>query len=190
MKRSVFLWVLAIMLVNLLPASASTFVAMTPREMVAQAAAIVEGEVVSSRSFWGESGRLIYTDFQVAVQAKLVGEAANALTVRVPGGEVDGYVVEAAGFPALEVGSRVILFLERPERKGGDGHYTVLGHQQGHFEVVKRLDGVTLAVPQVDNAAQFLTRDGRAVGQTQSVEVEQFRTGVRNLAERAGRAVN
>lgn len=190
MKRILAAMALAALVAGAVPATASTFVAMTPREMVKQAEAVVEGTVVGSRSFWSESGRIIFTEFDVAVESRLVGEAPQMVTVRVPGGEVDGYVVEAAGFPMLENDSRVILFLDGSEEKAGRGFYTVLGHQQGHYQVVERLDGVVLAVPQVDEGAQYLTRDGRAVGQTRSVEVESFRAGVRNLAERVGREVN
>ena len=172
----------AMALAAAMPAMGSTFVALSGRQLVADAAAVVEGKVLSTHSFWGDSGRLIYTEAEVAVDAYLVGEAPAVVTVRVPGGRIGDFFVEAHGFPQLQAEQRVILFLQREE-----GHYTILGHQQGHFEEVTRLDGVTLAVPQIDEGATLFTPRGRLAPAPQSVEIDTFRANVRELARSTGR---
>ncbi len=70
----VWSWV-AIACLVALPASASTFVAMTPHELVAQADAVIQGRVADLRSFWSESGRIIVTEALIDVEEALVGDA-------------------------------------------------------------------------------------------------------------------
>ena len=114
----------------------------------------------------------------------LVGTAPAVVTVQTPGGEVGDTYVEAAGFPKFERGQDVILFL-----KAGDQNDTrrVLGHQQGHFEVVTRNDGVTLAVPQIDEDVALLTPTGQRAQAPQSTELVTFKALVRAEAARLRR---
>lgn len=166
------------------PVVASTFVAMSPAELVTQADAVVQGKVVHLESFWTESGRLIVTEALVDVSDVLVGSAPGAVRVRTFGGQVGDFLVEATGFPRFDEGEEVILFLRRaPE----DGSLRVLGYQQGHFRVVTRLDGVTLAVPMVEEGVRFLTRSGQLAPEARSMRLEEFKTGLRQLARRTGR---
>lgn len=168
-----------------LPLAASTFVAMTSDELISESRAVVQGEVVSARSHWDGSGRIIVTDVSVRVDEVLIGSSPAVVTVRTFGGQVNDLVVEAHGFPRLEVGEQVILFLyEEPE----DGTTRILGYQQGHFRVVTRLDGVTLAVPQVDENAQLLRPNGSPVPIPASVEIGAFKTRLLDAAESLGRS--
>ena len=80
MKRN--LAVLALALLAAAPLTASTFVAMTPNELVAQADAVVIGQVVDRVSAWTDSGRLIYTDNTLRVDEVVLGEAPAFVTVR------------------------------------------------------------------------------------------------------------
>lgn len=164
-----------------LPAAASTFVAMAPRALVGEADAVIQGRVADLHSYWTEQGRMVATDVRVTVDEVIVGDAPAAVTVKTFGGQVGDFKVEAHGFPAFEEQERVLLFLKRdPE----DGMFRVLGYQQGQFRVVTRRDGVTLAVPMIDEGARFYRADGRPAPEPRSVEIEHFKHEVRELAAR------
>ncbi len=184
MSRKSFLALAATLSLLALPAGASTFIHMSPAELVAQADALIQGRVVDINSFWSESGRLIVTEARVAVDETIFGEASSTVTVRTFGGKVGDIQVEAHGFPSFEKGEHVLLYVQtEPE----DGSLRVLGYQQGQFRVVTRRDGVTLAVPMVEDGARFLSRDGRPGPEARSVEIEHFKNSVRSLAQRQGR---
>ena len=76
MKRSLPIALVAISILTTVPAVASTFVHMSPKELVAQADALIQGRVVEMSSFWTESGRLIATDVMIQVDETLLGEAS------------------------------------------------------------------------------------------------------------------
>jgi len=184
MKRNLAVLVLALLAAA--PLTASTFVAMTPNELVAQADAVVVGQVVERFSAWTDSGRLIYTDNTLRVDEVVLGEAPAFVTVRTFGGQVGDVIVEAHGFPQLAGDERVLLFLKD---EGDAGAVRVLGYQQGHFRVVTRLDGVTLAVPMVDEGVRLLDRAGQAVAAPESVRLEALKAQILVRAERLGRAL-
>ena len=178
MQRKVALALLAVLCLAALPAAASTFLHMSTRELVTQADALVRGRVVALESFWSESGRLIVTEATIEVEQTILGEAPATVTVRTAGGRVGDVIVEAHGFPSFEQDEHVLLYLEDSE----DGTYRVLGYQQGQFRVVRRLDGVTLAVPMVEDGVRFLTAAGQAGPEPRSVELGTFVHRVRALA--------
>ena len=182
MKRQVA--ILAVALLAAVPATASTFLAMSPRELVAQADSVVVARVIDQVSSWTESGRLIYTENTLLVEEVVLGEAPETVRVRTFGGQVGDVIVEAHGFPKLESAERVLLFLYRDEEVGA---VRVLGYQQGHFRVVTRLDGVTLAVPMVDADARLVDRAGRPAAEARSVPLAQFKAQIVKQAERLGR---
>lgn len=179
MRRSVLIALLAISIVVTMPVLASTFVHMSTKQLIAEADALVQGRVVELSSFWTDSGRLIVTDVTIAVEETLLGEAPATVTVRTFGGEVGEMKVEAHGFPRFERGERVLVYLTtNPD----DGTVRVLGYQEGQFRVVTRLDGVTLAVPMVDEGARFLSADGKAAPVARSLEISAFRASVAKIA--------
>lgn len=186
MKKNAVFSLLALYLLALaaVPAAASTFVAMSESELVAKSPTIVQGTIVDVTSSWTESGRLIATDAVIRVSETLRGNAAELVTVRTFGGEVNGIRVEAHGFPMFEKDREVILFLERGLDKAG--RYSVVGYQQGHYRVVKRLDGVTLAVPQVDDGMRFVNAMGKAAPAQKSVEIGVFKNALQNHLDRLG----
>lgn len=162
-------------------ASASTFVALTGEQMITQADSVVQGSVVGIVPRWDDGGRLIVSDVRIAVSEVLVGAAPPLITVQTPGGEVGDIYVEAAGFPKFKRGEQVILFLGAPR---GDGTRRVLGHQQGHYTIVTRNDGVTLAVPQLDEDVALLAPSGQRVSAPASIDVATFKAIIRNEAAR------
>lgn len=177
MKKFVFVLLLAAIVA--VPVSASTFVAMDLEEMTTRADAVVQGEIVEVESFWTESGRLIVTEATLRVEETLVGKTRPNVTIRTAGGEVGGLMVEAHGFPVFERGEKVLVFLKRG---AAAGTVEVLGYQQGHYRVVTRLDGVTLAVPQAEEGFRALRKDGSLAPAASSVEIDQFKNTVRALA--------
>ena len=187
MRRKVVVALVATLALAAIPAAASTFVHMSPKELIAEADTVVQGRVVQLDSFWTESGRLIATEAMVEVEETLLGAAPGTVAVRTFGGQVGDVKVEAPGFPRFEQGERVLLFLERSP---DDGTVRVLGYQQGHFRVVTRKDGVTLAVPMVDDDARFLTRDGKLGPAPRSLEIGYFKQQVEKVAASVGRLRN
>lgn len=179
MRKTLIVWCVALTLATL-PVTASTFVALSDAELVKGADAIVQGKIVRLESSWNESGTLIVTDAVVKVRETLRGAAPRLVTVRTAGGEVGDYGVEAVGFPKFRQGEQVILFLDQKP----DAPARVLGYQQGHWEIVERLDGVKMAVPRVEDGAALITRDGQLRPEPQSVRLRDFKRYVRRIDRR------
>lgn len=169
------------------PLGASTFVAMTPEELIRESDVVIQGTVIHLESSWDEEGRIIVTDATIQVSDAIVGEAPSLIVVRTPGGTVAGYQVEAQGFPELSLDEEVILFIKNDESIRAN---RIVGHQQGHFEVVERLDGVRLAVPRIEDEVSFFTPSGRVLPRPPSSELDAFRSRLRAEAVRIGRPVN
>ncbi len=192
-KRSAIHSILTAYLVGFLlvmagiPAAASFFLAMTTEELVDRSDAIVQGRVIRQRSQWDEQGQLIVTDTTSHVSEVIVGQAPSFVTVRTPGGTVGSVRIEAPGFPQFNSGEKVILFLEEDQEIQVS---RIVGHQQGHFEVVERQDGVVLAVPRIEDAAGFFTQTGQFVPAPPSTEINTFKGRVRAEAARQGRPTN
>lgn len=166
------------------PLCASTFVAMTEDALISQSDMVIQGQVINVHSHWSQSGRIIVSDATVRVDEALIGDSPRVVQVRTIGGQVNDFVVEAAGFPTLEPDEKVILYLyEDP----ADRSLRITGYQQGQFRVVTRLDGVTLAVPQVDEDASLLRPDGTHVPTPRSVEIGAFKSHLLDVAEKLGR---
>jgi hypothetical protein len=163
---------------------ASTFVAMTENELISQSDLVIQGEVINMRSHWSQSGRIIATDATVRVDEALIGDSPRVIQVRTIGGQVNDFVVEAVGFPKFEMGEKVLLFLHQ---EPSDRSLRITGYQQGQFRIVTRLDGVTLAVPQVDEDASLLRPDGTPVPTPRSVEIGAFKAHLLDAAEKVGR---
>jgi hypothetical protein len=182
MKRCfVVVWLVA--LVTAGSVSASTFLAMSQAELVKASDAVVKGTVKEVRSFWEETGRVIVTEAVIEVEEALVGRPEAQVVVRTWGGTVDGYTVEAHGFPKFQADQRVLLFLEP-----ANGSWAkVAGYQQGHFRVVMDRSGFELAVPTVDDGAHLLSADGRPAPVAKTVSFETLKSSILEHARRAGR---
>ncbi|HXT22965.1 MAG TPA: hypothetical protein VN923_19610, partial [Thermoanaerobaculia bacterium] len=83
------------------PAYGSTFLHMSRAELTKKASAVVVGNVLSVESFWTKSGRIIVTEAMVEVEDAVLGETPSVVRVRTFGGTVNGYTVEAHGFPTF-----------------------------------------------------------------------------------------
>jgi hypothetical protein len=165
------------------PLCASTFLRLSQRELVRDSAAVVQGQVLKVSSFWDPTGRVIMSEALVRVEEKVFGEAPSVVVVRTFGGTVNGYTVEAHGFPKFRANERLLLFLEAEK----DGASRVAGYQQGQFRIVRDKAGVEHAVPTVDEGTSVITRDGRAAAAAKALPLDVLKDSIRNEARQAGR---
>ena len=82
MKRLHGLGVVALVLALVVPAGASTFLALSRQELVAQSDAVVQGRVLKVSSFWGQEGRVIMTEALIQIEEKIRGNAPTVVRVR------------------------------------------------------------------------------------------------------------
>ncbi len=174
MKRFVCLGVLALMLVAI-PAGASTFLAISRGELVAQSDAVVQGTVVKVNSFWDESGRIIVSEAMIQVQEKIRGNAPSVVVVRTYGGEVGDIRVDAPGFPKFERGERVLVFLTNA---GATAEVTA--YSQGQYRIVRDKAGVEIAVPTIGHGVRLLNPDGSAAPAPKAVRLDTFKQMIRS----------
>lgn len=167
-----------------LPASASTFLALSQQELATRAGAVVEARVVGVRSFWNRERTVIVTEARLQVDDVVVGDAARELVVRTFGGTVDGYTIVAHGFPTFRAGERQLLYLVQEPK---DGSVRVLGYQQGQYRIVTAGDGIEKAVPALGDGARFLTRDGRPAPAAKIVPLEDLKQQIRDDARHGER---
>jgi len=184
MKRLMSIGLL-LLSVAAVPASASTFLQMSQKDLVRGSGAVIQGQVLKVSSFWEPTGRIIVTEAVVRVEEKIYGEAPSVVVVRTFGGTVGGYTVEAHGFPTFRANDRLLLYLE-PEK---DGVTRVAGYLQGQFHVVRQ-GGVEMAIPATENDASVVTRDGRVAAPAKAMRLDLLKESIRGEARRAGRLEN
>ena len=182
MKRFLWLGVFALALAVAVPAGASTFIGMTTDELVAASDAVVQGEVLQVHSYWNKSGRIIVTEALVRVTDNILGDAPTVVIMRTFGGTVEGFTVEAHGFPTFQKGQELLLFLDNQ----ADGSAEVTGYRQGEYRIVRTKAGV-MAVPTVENGVRLLTRDGQAAPRPQALRLDTLKSQIRAGAQRVGR---
>jgi hypothetical protein len=153
-----------------LPLSASQFIDQ-PFDVVARESAyVVRGTVVDTFSAWDSAHEVIYTYATVRVH-RYFGEATgpDTLVVREVGGVVEGYAMEAIGFPAIRRGEQVVLFLA----KWDDGtDYRIHAFNQGKFLVRDRGGVEVLVSDPVTQGSQRLDRDRPFQARVQSAGEE------------------
>lgn len=182
-KKLKFLAAVTLMLATM-SAGASTFVAMSDKDLIRESQAVIQGTVTDVESFWDPSGQIILTEATINIKQRLVGGSPPSVKVRTFGGQVDDFLVEAQGFPEFKQGDEVIVFLYK---EAADDSIRVRGYQQGLFRVVTRLDGVTLAVPTLDEDVRFFSIDGRPGKKPTSEEIDQFKRRIKETALSIGR---
>lgn len=191
MKRLVSAIVVSMVVIAAGPAAASTFLAMELPSLVAEADAVVEGRVLKVDSFWEPTGTVIVSEAMVQVEDAVVGSTPTVVIVRTFGGTVDGYTVEAHGFPVFAADDRVLLFLEQD----GDDRMRVTGYQQGHYRLVSGGSGPgdrggDTAVPTTDLGASLLTADGRQAPAPSQLPLAELKDLIRADAVRLGKSAD
>ncbi len=101
-------------------------------EMAREAHSVFTGEVVGVKSQWNARRSRIHTFVTVRVSRFLKGGRGGRLvTLRVLGGEAEGYRLLVSGAPSFRLRERVLVFSE-----GGAGRVpTVLGLAAGKFTI-------------------------------------------------------
>ena len=128
------------------PASATTLARMSLDEIVAASDTIVEGRVVSIRSYW--QGKQMLTEIGLSVSRSLKGSAARRLSFVQPGGRVSSPVpvtVTVPGAPIHAIGDEGFYFLQ----PGAPGQRLVVGLSLGRVPIRR------------DDGGPFIMHDGR-----------------------------
>ncbi len=167
-------------------ASASTFIAMSPEELVKSAEDVVVGYVLETYTHWNAERTKIITEVHVAVEEAVLGEPAGTVVIRTLGGEIDGMVSEVHGYPKFQPNERVLIFLKQRD----DGLAHVVGYSQGHYRVIPAKDGRDLAVPTVDDKTLLLTRRGTPAPRPTTLPLAELKQKIRDQAMRLGRAAD
>ncbi|HEX2834150.1 MAG TPA: hypothetical protein VHW00_14165 [Thermoanaerobaculia bacterium] len=134
---------MALLFLVSLPLSASQFVEMPFDQVARESQYVVRAQVVDRWSAWDDAHEVIYTYATLRVN-RYFGETAgpDTLVVREAGGTVDGYTMEAIGFPELRAGEDVVLFLSPWSDGSADlrihafNQGKLLVRQRGTLEVV------------------------------------------------------
>lgn len=180
MKRCWWVAALACM-VALQPLAASTFMAQSVGELVEASAAILEGEVLRVESYWEATGSIIVTEALVQVRDLIAGDAPSVVRVKTFGGTVDGYTIEAFGFPRFAKGERVVLFLEADREID---MMRVAGYQQGQWRIERDERGIEKAISAVDSGASLVAADGRPVDHPRQLLLAALKDRIRAEASR------
>jgi hypothetical protein len=165
-----------------IPAGASTFVAMSDQELVAQSDAVVVGEVLETFSYWNDQHTMIFTEAIVSVQRVVTGDAPALINVRTAGGVVGSYKVEATGFPTFRKGQRQLLFVHG----SAAGTVELTGYRQGQFFVQRTAEGREMAVPALGNV-RLLSRSGELAPRPRTVPLESLISAVQTIDDRVQR---
>jgi hypothetical protein len=99
-------------------------------ELAQRASLIVEGQVTQQRTVRLEQRPWLVTEYQIQVQHTYKGQAQGSVTVRVPGGTLEGQSVAIEGMPSFKAGERVLLLAEAVP-----GGHLPLGLWQGVFRL-------------------------------------------------------
>ncbi len=185
MKRFLCLGLFALALAAAIPADASTFLAQSTDQLVADSHAVVQGEVLQVHSYWNKSGRIIVTEAIVRVIDTIAGSAPSVVILRTFGGTVEGFTVEAHGFPTFEKGPELLLFVSNQ----ADGTAEVTGYRQGQYRIVRDKAGV-MAVPMLENGVRLLTREGAVAPRPQALRLDTLKSQIQAGAQRVGLIVN
>jgi hypothetical protein len=145
--RSASLYALFLLLcLAALPVAATTYVMVSDEDLADQAQLIVSGQVAAVGA--AAVGAAPTTDYLLAVDRVLKGEALDRIVVRVPGGRAAGdRFLKVWGAPELSLGERVLLFLA----PRADGTYAPLHLMLGAFHET-RMGDKTLAARDLEEA--------------------------------------
>jgi hypothetical protein len=93
---------------------------------------IVHGRVIDVHAEWIDGRRALETFVTIEPTEYLKGVSADALVVRVPGGQLGRYRTIIVGAPEFARGDEVVLFLR------GSRFPVIVGLNEGAFRVVDR----------------------------------------------------
>ncbi len=139
-KRTTRLTLIAIAMLPIPGAFASTVVPMTVHTMADRAGQIVAGRIATVRSYWADRPRRIETEVTLEQVTYLKGghsEASGAFTLVVPGGTVGETEMRICCAPVFRSGEKWVLFVP-PSYKT----FPVVGLFRGAFRVTTDPTGI------------------------------------------------
>jgi hypothetical protein len=112
---------------------ATTMIKVSLEELTWKADQIVVGTAQESWSQWDDAGEHIFTYTRFTVDQVIKGDTSEReVTVKTPGGELDGTRMEVPSSPNLKSGGKYILFLY----DNADNYESnVVGWQQGRYTI-------------------------------------------------------
>jgi hypothetical protein len=131
------------------PASGTVLVPAELGTLVREAPIVVRGRVAAVEPQWSADRRSIETLVTIDVESYLKGSLGQALTFRVPGGQIGRFRSVVVGAPAFLVDERVVLFLGH---RGPRVPY-VLGLSQGVYRLAAAEGGWQITPPAVIGGA-------------------------------------
>lgn len=134
-------------------ARATSVLAPTFAELVAESDTIVRGTVTAVRSeaFDSPQGRGVHTFVTLRVERTLKGTPGDTVTLRLLGGTVGPRTLRVVGLPTFAVGQRQLVFFAHnghtlcPLIGAGHGRYHVLTDPATHRDYIARDNTVPLA---------------------------------------------
>ena len=153
------------------------------REVVAGSQIIVYGRVAEVRPEWSDDRSRIDTVVTLQAGSYLKGGPGEAVTFRVPGGQIGRYRNVMVGAPEFREGEEVVLFL----RAAGPSIAHVFGLSQGVYRVrVDARTGRRVVVPPVVTASSDAPRAVvRGDNSRQPLPLDSFAASVRTAMMRA-----
>jgi len=124
------------------PLSASQFIDMPFDQVAREAQYVVRGNVEQTWSAWDDAHEVIFTYATVRVNRHFAEAGPRTIVIREVGGTVDGYTMEAIGFPAIRAGEDVVLMLSRWE---DSSDYRIHAFNQGKY-LVRNRGGVEVLI--------------------------------------------
>jgi hypothetical protein len=157
---------------------ATTARELSTEAMTAEATAIVSGRCTSIRTVW--SGRVLVTMATIQVNDRLKGDAAETITVALPGG-IDAnrrFPVSMLypGAPQIATGEDVFLFLAPNAAVGGS--LAIVGFSQGKFSIVNDERGEKVVSRNLSTIS-VQSPAGTRRGTSARVPLDQFRNEIR-----------
>jgi hypothetical protein len=154
------------------------------REVVAGSQIIVYGRVAGVRPEWSDDRSRIDTIVTLQAGSYLKGGPGDAVTFRVPGGQIGRYRNVMIGAPEFREGEEVVLFLSA----AGPSIAHVFGLNQGVYRVrVDARTGQRVVVPPVVTASseipQTVVRGDRS---RRPLPLDSFAASVRTAMTRTG----
>jgi hypothetical protein len=130
-------------------ANATTVLAPSFEELVAQADIVFEGEVIETRARVSaeRDGSPIVTDVYFRIRKVLKGESSPSLVLQFLGGEVGDLGFKVDGVPTFATGDRDVIFAQTPARLISPivgmmyGRVRITADGAGRQEIVRLFDG-------------------------------------------------
>jgi len=136
---------------------ASTLQRLSLNDMIQKSTMIVRGTIQPGTSA-AFRGSIIYTHFQISVEAPYKGTPGKVIDLAIPGGVLNGIQQPVAGAPLLTPGQNYVFFLWTSK----SGLTQVIGLSQGLFNITTNAQGQLIvsrgaaSEPMLDSTGQVV----------------------------------